>query len=65
MRRKMMEGHLLFYDKTHDDGMPGLTLKDQVNVAKATATAGRQLHQIHHRRRSKNAQSTTNDATLT
>ncbi|KAF2023766.1 hypothetical protein EK21DRAFT_118456 [Setomelanomma holmii] len=32
--RKMMEGHLLFYGEGHDGGIPGLTLKDQVNLDK-------------------------------
>ncbi|KAF3032096.1 hypothetical protein E8E12_000463 [Didymella heteroderae] len=32
--RRMMEGHLLFYGETHADGMPGLTLKDQVNLVR-------------------------------
>jgi hypothetical protein len=32
--RRMMEGHLLFYSEAHADGMPGLTLKDQVNLVR-------------------------------
>jgi len=32
--RRMMEGHLLFYGEAHPDGMPCLTLKDQVNLVK-------------------------------
>jgi hypothetical protein len=29
-----MEGHLLFYGESHAGGIPGLTLKDQVNLNK-------------------------------
>jgi hypothetical protein len=32
--RRMMEPHLLFYGEAHADGVPGLTLKDQVNLVK-------------------------------
>jgi hypothetical protein len=32
--RRMMELHLLFYGEAHADGVPGLTLKDQVNLVK-------------------------------
>ena len=30
----MIERHLLFYGEAHADGVPGLTLKDQVNLVK-------------------------------